>query len=256
MELTRADSGTCAVLRVSGSVRPADGPRLREALAKAMVQVPTCLVCDLSAITVLDPVCVAVLVAAQWSGPWPGPVMWLVGAQGQPAAALRATGAARFLAVADSAQQALAQPVTEPPLLRERLILAPLPVAPRRARRFTAEMLVRWALPDVIDTATLIVSELVTNGVRHAGTDLEVRLEHGHGLLHIAVCDRGHPTGRLPVAEVAAGSRGAPSAAMVEHGRGLEIVRALADGHGHTNDPARGSVYWATMVTGARPHQQ
>ena len=37
MQLTRVDSDTCVVLRVSGSVRPADGPLLREALVKALV---------------------------------------------------------------------------------------------------------------------------------------------------------------------------------------------------------------------------
>lgn len=252
MELTRADTGTCAVLRVSGSVQPLDSPRLREALAKAMAQGPTCLVCDLSAVTRLAPVCVAVLVAAQWTTPWPGPVVWLVGARGQPSAALRATGVARFLLVADSAAVALARQATEPPRLRERLILAPLPTAPRRARRFTEDVLARWAVPEVTQDASLVVSELVTNGVQHAGTDLELRLEHARSLLQIAVRDRGNLSDRLVNAAQASGRHDTPADTPLERGRGLEIVRTIADGSGQTSDPAGGTVYWATLRTGNR----
>jgi anti-sigma regulatory factor (Ser/Thr protein kinase)/anti-anti-sigma regulatory factor len=254
MELDRADAGGCAVVRISGVVRPEDAPSLREALDKAVAQVPTCLVCDLSAVTRLSPVCVAVLVAAQWTAPWPGPVVWLAGAHGQPAEALGATGAARFLSTADSVSAALAAQDAEPRRLRERLVLAPLPTAPRHARRFAEEVLARWGVSHVSDDAMLVVSELVTNGVQHAGSDLELRLEHGRGLLQIAVRDRGSPyvgpaLGELP--EAAAVFDGFHDT-MLERGRGLEIVQTVADGAGQTDDPGGGSVYWATLRTAPR----
>ncbi|GAA2032466.1 hypothetical protein GCM10009740_23200 [Terrabacter terrae] len=255
MQLTRTDSGVGAVLRMSGSVHSFDAPRLSEALAKALTENPPCVVCEMSEVTWLDPVCVAVWVGAQWSGPWPGPVVWLVGAHDQPAEALRATGAALFVGLADSAEAAFAQMPTEPPMRRERLILAPVPIAPRRARRFITEVLDSWALSDLAGDATLIVSELVTNGVEHAGSDLELRLGYGHELLHIAVRDRGSVSTRSPSGD-GAGHAVESNAGIPERGRGLEIVRKLALASGRSRGPTGGSVYWATLATGERATQQ
>lgn len=248
MELHRGDAGECAVLRLSGTVRPRDAPRLREALAKTLAEEPTFLVCDLSEVGGLAPVCVVVLVAAQWTAPWPGPVVWLVGAHGQAAEALAATGAPRFLAVADSVPAALHQQDKQPPRLRERLLLAPVLSAPSLARRFTGDVLARWQVSDLEDDATLLVSEMVTNGVQHAGTDLELRLELGRGLLQIAVRDRG--SGSTPSLDRGAAPGDRSSDVIEERGRGLGIVRTVADGSGHSEDSAGGSVYWATLRTG------
>jgi len=251
VQLTRADTGGCAVLSIGGSVRSSDASQLSEALTKAMVENPTRVVCEMSEVTWLDSACVAIWVAAQWSVPWPGPVVWLVGAQGQPAEALRATGAALFLALADSVDAAFTRMPTEPPMRRERLILAPVPIAARRARRFTTEVLGLWALSELTGDATLIVSELVTNGIEHAGSDLELRLEHGRDLLHIAVRDGGTSRTRPPSSDAGAQAVGS-GAGIPERGRGLEIVRGLALASGRTRAPAGGSVYWATLASGDR----
>lgn len=247
MELTRADTGACTVLHVSGSIGSFDAARLRTALAKTMVEGLRCIVCDLSAVTWLDPVCVAVWVSAQWSGPWPGPVVWLVGANGQPADALRVTGAGRFLHIAESLQAAVAQQLSAPPLRRERLLLAPAPSAPGQARRFTTEVLALWAVSELTEEATLVVSELVTNGVQHAGSDLELRLEHGRGLLHIAVRDGGRSSALVPQTDPEPPAREAGVADIHERGHGLDIVQAFATASGQTRAPGGGSLYWATL---------
>lgn len=247
VNITRADTDSCAVLRISGTVLSSDGPRLSTVLAKAMADNPTCVVCEMSKMTWLDPACIAIWIAAQWSGPWPGPVVWLTGPQGQPADALRAAGAARFIRLADSDEAVRAQQPIEPPGRRERLLLAAAATAAGRARRFTAGVLDLWALPYLTEDATLIVSELVTNAVQHAGSDLELRLEYGHDLLHIAVRDHGglsshpHNSDARPLS--------ANRALMQEHGRGLGIVRTLATASGQTAAPRGGSVYWATLRT-------
>lgn len=255
MQLTRVDSGGCAVLRMSGSVRSIDGPRFGDALAKALVEDPPCVVCEMTEVTWLDPACVAAWVAAQWSGPWPGPVVWLVGAHDQPAEALRATGVASFVGLADSTEAAFARMPTEPPMQRERLLLAPLPIAPRRARRFAIEVMARWTLSALIGDATLIVSELVTNGIEHASSDLELRLDHGHDLLNIAVRDRGSFSTRQASSDAAAHALESNDG-IPQRGRGLEIVRRLSLASGRTRAPAGGSVYWATLATGDRATRQ
>lgn len=236
--------------RLSGSVRSLAAPQLAEVLAKALAESPPCLVCELSEVTWLDPACVAVWVGAQWPGPWPGPVLWLVGAHNKPADA-PGHGRRLFVGLADTAEAALAQMPTPPPLRRVRLLMAPTPIAPGRARRFTIEVLARWALSPLTGDATLIVSELVTNALVHAGSDLELRLGHGRDLLHLAVRDHGSVSGPAPGSE-AAGPAADRHAGMAEHGRGLQIVQALAFASGRTRTPAGGSVSWATLATGER----
>jgi anti-sigma regulatory factor (Ser/Thr protein kinase) len=67
----------------------------------------------------------------------------------------------------------------------------------------------------------LLLSELVTNAVVHAGTDVEVRLTSNEGVLRVEVSD-GNP--RLPAAR-------RPSA-LAGTGRGLHLVQALASSWG------------------------
>jgi anti-sigma regulatory factor (Ser/Thr protein kinase) len=70
---------------------------------------------------------------------------------------------------------------------------------------------------DVRDTAELLTSELVTNALLHAGTDLMVHVEQTPGIVRIAVDD---------------GSRHAPDLRSPNSsslgGRGLPLVATLA----------------------------
>jgi signal transduction histidine kinase len=57
-------------------------------------------------------------------------------------------------------------------------------------RRLVAATLDRWGLEGTVDVATLLASELVTNAVRHAGTDIQVTIRRQAGRVRIAVTDR------------------------------------------------------------------
>ena len=46
--------------------------------------------------------------------------------------------------------------------------------SPAQARAYIASTLHDWGLDALVESATLLVSELVTNGVRHAGTGLRL----------------------------------------------------------------------------------
>lgn len=93
------------------------------------------------------------------------------------------------------------------------------PASVPAARSFVVETLA--AAPDELSsTAGLLVSELATNAVRHAGTPsfvVDVDVTPG-GRTRVAVTDTGigHPIPRTPD----------PTA---EHGRGLQLVASLAD---------------------------
>jgi hypothetical protein len=67
------------------------------------------------------------------------------------------------------------------------------------------------------DDVQIVLSELVTNAIRHAGTDVTVTLEVGDGHLRVEVGDGDIRPPAMPAADLDAAS-----------GRGLFIVSALA----------------------------
>ena len=89
------------------------------------------------------------------------------------------------------------------------------------ARRFVTETLRRWKCDDVLEAVTLLVSELVTNSVVHAGSDAEVAVLLKPDALRIEVTDQGSG---IPW------SRDAPPDAT--SGRGLAMVEKLSSAWG------------------------
>jgi anti-sigma regulatory factor (Ser/Thr protein kinase) len=107
---------------------------------------------------------------------------------------------------------------------------------PRLARRFVAAALVeRGATLANIDTAMLLVSELVTNAWMHAGSDAAVEVAAGRGRVAIAVHDTSPD---FP--NVGRGETGdQPS------GRGLALVdRLSADWGWGPSERTAGKVVW------------
>ncbi|MFI2072586.1 SpoIIE family protein phosphatase [Streptomyces triculaminicus] len=101
--------------------------------------------------------------------------------------------------------------------------------APSAARRFVRSVLAGWNAHDMVtDDATLLVSELVTNAVVHAGTsvDLECRLDPARGgNLVVEVTDH-HPAREFR----ARPRRGRGEREGAAHGgRGLRLVAELAE---------------------------
>jgi len=107
------------------------------------------------------------------------------------------------------------------------LDLAADTASPAKARSYVADMLRQWGLPQLVDPGVLLVSELVTNGVRHAGTALRLvitRQSPQH--VRIAVIDRA-PGGNVEMRE---------SDESAETGRGLFLVEHLSAGWGSVAD--------------------
>ena len=87
----------------------------------------------------------------------------------------------------------------------------------RASRGVARSTLAGWCDDDVRESALLLISELVTNGIRQAGTDLDVRIALGSDVLRVEVCDR-DPT--LPVMRTPAISD--------TGGRGMRLVDQLS----------------------------
>ena len=73
--------------------------------------------------------------------------------------------------------------------------LPPEPMSARACRRFLVSALDEWGADQFADEAVLLLSELVTNAVLHAGTDIEVTIRLDGEVLRVEVRD-GDP--RLP----------------------------------------------------------
>ncbi|MFI6560837.1 SpoIIE family protein phosphatase [Streptomyces sp. NPDC050534] len=131
------------------------------------------------------------------------------------------------------------------------------PLAPGSARALVRAAAAEWTeacLPGadrltdrLVDDAVLVVSELVTNAVVHAGTEvvLECRLEQDAGALVVEVADH-HPS-RAPRDAEAEGPY-----ETLEYGRGLRLVATLAEAWGVTFRKGTKTV-WARLTAEARP---
>lgn len=112
------------------------------------------------------------------------------------------------------------------------------PQAVAVARHFVSRTLRAWDLQTAtVGHATLCVSELVTNAIRHARADCELRLHHHRRVLVTTVRDWGAGTGVHPE----------PLAVdlLAVHGRGLHIVDALAAAWGCTQNTTGTTVWFA-----------
>jgi anti-sigma regulatory factor (Ser/Thr protein kinase) len=75
--------------------------------------------------------------------------------------------------------------------------------APREAREEIRKALCSWGLEDQVNDAQVIISELVTNAIRHGAGLVETRISCEHYYLHVEVHDDGpgRPVHRHATAE-------------------------------------------------------
>jgi serine/threonine-protein kinase RsbW len=120
---------------------------------------------------------------------------------------------------------------------RIQLVFPAYAPAVRLARRATRDALAAWRLSHLEETAVLLVSELVTNAVRHARDTGTVTLElHGAGTwlrMEVQDADPYWPQPRTP-------------ADCDESGFGFVLVDALAGQWGVRETPA-GKAVWAEL---------
>jgi hypothetical protein len=124
-----------------------------------------------------------------------------------------------------------------------RIVLPALPSSAAEARRVARSTLDEWDLsgrPGLVDTVSLLVTELVSNGVRHAQTQLELSLTLDGSCLRIAVTDGDpHP----PVARV--------RQELSVGGWGLALIDSLSTEWGTDIDDNRGKTVWFEIDTSA-----
>lgn len=107
------------------------------------------------------------------------------------------------------------------------------PATPRAVRRFVDEILDRWSCQPAIDTLHLVLSEVVSNAVVHAGSAPEIAVRLLDGFLRVEVGDDSDVLPEMRAAD--------PSAVS---GRGMAIIESEATRWGVERRPGGGKTVW------------
>ncbi|MCZ7374101.1 ATP-binding protein [Micromonospora sp. WMMC250] len=222
-----------AVVRLAGALHLGTMRSVHRALSDALVDQPEALVVDMAEVSVEDRLALSVFAAtARRAEEWPAVPVVLCAPSPVAARWLAESTTCRVVPVtADCAEATRVASAT----LRMRARLEPVAEACRRARELVTDACARWNLPEAAGPAALVLSELVGNVVRHAGTPMQVTVTLRRPYLHLAVvdgsCAQAQPGG---------------TDLHAEGGRGLMLVRELAQRWGSV--PAgQGKAVWAML---------
>jgi PAS domain S-box-containing protein len=120
--------------------------------------------------------------------------------------------------------------------------LKPQPTSVARARELARGQLLEWGLDDLVDTTELLVSELVTNALRHGYGDIRLRLLLDRTL----VCEVWDSALVQP--------RRRRARDTDEGGRGLQLVTMLSESWGSRRTHRGKTVWFELALPGRRSH--
>ena len=166
---------------------------------------------------------------------WPGVPVAVAGLGRRAGDSLRRKPLGRHLLVTASLPQALSTVLQSSLPAVQTLRLAPHPTAPRASRDFVTRTLLDWRLSLHIPAACLVASELVTNAMIHAGSEIDLTVSEYRRAIRIAVRDLSPD---LPVER---------AEALDTHGRGLTIVAGLSSAWGVLPRTNGGKAVWAVI---------
>lgn len=211
--------------------------QLRLTLLKCLADQPRALLVDLSAMELREPTALAVFTAVtSQAARWPGTPVLLCG----PAPGIRQLLERRRygrLSLHRSVRDAVREVSTgTAAVIAVSDMLLPVAGAVRYARDLATGACLSWDLPELIGPVSLVVSELVSNAVEHAGTMITLQITRRDRYVHVAVRDGSREEPRL----------NPPADATVPKGRGLLLVASLAV-HWGSLPSHEGKVVWATL---------
>jgi anti-anti-sigma regulatory factor len=227
------------VVRVAGPLTLATAPQLRVAVLKALAEEPHAVLLDVRELAVTDDVHLTVLIAlARHAAAWPSIPIMLCGPDQALTAAVARLAIDRHVIMCRDLAEGRRQASERPLPARVVQTYPPLPSSTAHARAVTVDAFHLWRLGHLAPSAELVVTELVSNAVRHARTAFELVITRTDRNVHLAVRDYATPLARLvgPAGETEPG------------GRGLLIVEALSTCWGCTST-RDGKVTWATLST-------
>ena len=238
-----SDGGTVG-LELAGSF-PAAAKAGNAALLRALSIDPAVILCDLSRVTGdLDERALRQLLdTGGLLEHWPGTALVLVTPQRVEGPVLAGYGAGRrtgVIMIRSTRRRSTSRLTTgavSGARPRAQVHIDQHPRAARQARDFVSRTCLDWQLAHVIASAVLVVSELVSDCLRH-GTDLDVAISTTRGRLLISVRDG---AGGLPVVP--------PPLSGSSRSHGRHLVAGLSRAWGSLPQAAGGSTVWAVLDT-------
>jgi anti-sigma regulatory factor (Ser/Thr protein kinase) len=123
--------------------------------------------------------------------------------------------------------------------------LRPTSASSRTAREFTTTTLRSWKLAELVDDAVVIISELVTNAIRHGLPPYAASA--GDAPIKLSLVRRGHFVVFIVVDPSDQDPKVRPADDVCENGRGLHVIEALSRAWGWTPLPGAGKAVWAAL---------
>jgi len=217
------------IVAVIGPVGADDVDRLVAAVQVALARQPRGVVVDLADTAVTHEALPALPCLAALASCWPRASVLVCSSVPEVVAALAGDSI-----YADRAE-ALRRMDDRSDAPRERADLKSGMDSPAQARAVVAACTERLGLQGIRDDVTLVVSEMVTNAVRHAGPPVALEIQAERDTVLIAVDDG---TAERPLPRVADHD--------AEGGRGLLLLDLLCAEHGVRPDPP-GKTVWAAL---------
>ncbi|GAA3344560.1 hypothetical protein GCM10020358_48290 [Amorphoplanes nipponensis] len=237
--------GAVIDVTVRGDWGPHLGARVAQEIGRCLAESPAAILIDAAA--VVDPAAESVpvwLSATQIAAAADPPARLALCVRSGSALANRLgqIGARRYLSVVNSTAEARESLAGHRPLTDVvRLRLPPSPVSPSVARNLIGGACQAWNLSRLLHPGRAVLSELVSNAVEHARTEMEVSVSRRGTALHLAVRDRDPTLPRMidprPVD---------PGLPLNERGHGLRVVHADSVAWGAI-PTAGGKLVWATV---------
>lgn len=229
-----------AVISLTGQLDLSTAAHARSALHKVLAEQPEAMMIDLAGLVVTDDLALTVFTAlGRAAAAWPGCPVLLCAPDPEVFADLHRIAVSRALPVYRDRASALA--AAKKPAVPRRFDarLWGAPSAAAAARDIVAQACAGWQLPHLIDDAQVVITELVSNAVRHAEGDLRLLVLLRDRLLHLSVADTSEEQPHLILPDPETG----------EGGRGLLLIDAIAAAWG-SSPTTDGKVVWATLRTG------
>jgi anti-sigma regulatory factor (Ser/Thr protein kinase) len=235
------------VVDVRGVLSPRTTAIMRDTLTQCLAECPSALVVDVTKCSVMSlaALCVVRMVARRRIDHPRVRVVVVDSRRRLLGTATAALDPVMTYADLDSAMAAAAAARSRVPSVRAGIRRSV--AAPAKARDVVGAACAHWGIGELSRSAQLVVSELVTNAVIHAGTDIGLEATLRGDFLHLRVRD-----GSLrPPLLGPPGLAGSSKAELIDHGRGLPIVRGLCAGWGFVvNHAGDGKVVWASLRRG------
>lgn len=237
MHISSQPYGSWRVLSLGGRLDRLTAPAVHRQILIALAEHQQALVCDVGQLQVTDPMALVLFrgigLQARY---WPGAPVVLCRPDPETRDHLHRLGVDRVIPIRPSLAAAADLARRRAPTSGDALHLPPLPAAARAARDFVRSTCRDYAA-ETVETAVLLVNELVSQALRHAGSDLGVHLSLDGNTIRLGVSD---DDPRLP--HRLPRTTGAGGAWVWE----LRVLNALADRWGAL-PTAQGKLVWCLL---------